>query len=96
LEAQRRIDRTTRLRLAPAATRLLGSDLLVNVGGATAPVQRLLGTGPELWECFARGFTVGEAAAHLAPREGAPADIEANVVAFGTSLVRARLAEPVW
>jgi hypothetical protein len=96
VEAHRRIDRSTRFRLLPAATRVLGPDLLVNVGGATAPVQRLMGTGPELWHCFEQGFTIAEAAAHVADRDGAPADIEANVVAFGTSLVRARLAEPVW
>ena len=53
MEAERRINRSTRFRLAPAATRRLGSDLLVNAGGATASVQRLMGTGPELWECFA-------------------------------------------
>ena len=96
MEAQRPIEGSTRFKLAPAATRLLGSDLLVNVGGATAPVQRLMGTGPELWHCFARGLTVAEAAAHLSTLEGAPADAEADVVAFGTSLVRAHLAKPVW
>lgn len=96
MAAQRPIDRSTRFRLAPAATRQLGSDLLVNAGGATASVQRLMGTGPELWECFARGFTVAEAVVQLAARDGAPDDLEANVVAFGTSLVRAHLAELVW
>jgi hypothetical protein len=95
VEAARRIGRSTRFRLAPAATRLLGADLLVNAGGANAPVQRLMGTGPELWECFSRGLTVGEAVDHLAARPGAPADLEANVVAFGASLVSAGLAEPV-
>ncbi len=95
MEAQQPIDLSTRFRLAPAATRMLGSDLLVNAGGATASVQRLLGTGPDLWWCFSHGYTVGEAAAHLATRDGAPADLEANVVAFGQSLVQANLAEVV-
>ena len=65
MEAPRRIESSTRFRLVPAATRRLGSDLLVNVGGATAPVQRLMGTGPELWECFERGCTVAEAVAQI-------------------------------
>ena len=42
------LDPSARLRIVPAATRMLGSDLLVNHGGATAPVQRLVGSGPEL------------------------------------------------
>jgi Coenzyme PQQ synthesis protein D (PqqD) len=95
VEAPRPLDPSTRLRLAPAATRRLGSDLLVNAGGATAPVQRLMGTGAELWECFARGLSVGEAVTLLAQRTGAPADVERNVVEFGTALVRAGLAEPL-
>lgn len=96
MEAQAPIDRLTRLQLVPAATRMLGSDLLVNAGGAATSVHRLLGTGPELWWCFAQGFTVADAAAHLAGRDEEPADLEANVLAFGASLVRAGLAEPVW
>jgi hypothetical protein len=95
VDARPPIDLSTRLQLIPAATRTLGDDLLVNAGGATASVQRLLGTGPELWWCFARGLSVGEAVAHIAGIEGAPADIEANVGEFASALVRTRLAEPV-
>ncbi len=89
------IDLSTRFTLVPAATRRLGADLLVNAGGATASVQRLLGTGPELWWCFSRGYSVGEAVAHLASREGAPDDLEANVLKFANSLVATHLAEVV-
>jgi hypothetical protein len=96
VDAQRPLGPSTRFKLAPSATRRLGPDLLVNAGGATASVQRLMGTGPELWHCFARGLTVAEAAAHLADRFGAPADVEANALEFGASLISSHLAEPVW
>lgn len=95
MAARRPIDLSTRFRLAPAATRMLGSDLLVNVGGATASVQRLLGTGPDLWWCFSRGYTVSEAVTYLASRDGAPPDLEGNVLAFAASLVETGLAEAV-
>lgn len=95
MDARPPIDLSTRLQLVPAATRTLGADLLVNAGGATTSVQRLLGTGPELWQCFARGFTVAQAVAHVVGTEGAPDDVEASVLEFAASLVRMRLAEPV-
>jgi hypothetical protein len=83
-----------RLRLVPSATRRLGSDLLVSAGGATRPVERLAGSGPELWRAFAAGLTLGEAAARLAQRTGAePATVERHVLGFAEALVRARLAE---
>ena len=93
--AQPHVGLSTRFRIAPAATRALGSDLLVNVGGATAPVERLMGSGSELWHLFAAGCTVSEAAARLAAREGAPAGFEDTVLEFGASIVRAGLAEPI-
>jgi hypothetical protein len=82
--------------LVRSATRRLGSDLLVSAGGATRPVERLTGSGPELWSAFAAGLSVGEAAARLADRTGAAvATVESQVLEFAEALVRARLAEPV-
>jgi hypothetical protein len=79
----------------PSVTRRLGSDLLVSAGGATRPVERLTGSGPELWHAFAAGLTVSEAAARLAQRTGAAAaTVEPHVLDFAEALVRARLAEP--
>jgi hypothetical protein len=90
----RGLEPSDRLLLAPSATRRLGSDLLVSAGGATRPVERLTGSGPELWNSFAAGLTLGEAAARLARRTGtAPAAVEPHVLSFAEALVRARLAE---
>lgn len=91
----RPLEPSDRIRLVPAATRVLGRDLLVNAGGATSPVERLAGTGPELWWSLARGLTIAEAATTLADRIGAPlVEVEAQVLQFATALVEARLAEP--
>lgn len=96
MQPPRPLGPTDRLSLAMAATRLLGSDLLVNVGGATRPVERLTGSGPELWRSFAEGRSLGDAAAVLAEHTGAdPAVVEPHVVAFATRLVEADLAEVV-
>ena len=96
MELPRPLDPSTRLRLVPAATRMLGSDLLVNSGGATAPVRQLVGTGPELWFAFARGLTVAEAAAHISDCASVPVhEIEANVLSFATSLIELDLAVPM-
>jgi hypothetical protein len=94
VEGSRAIGPSDRLRLAPSATRRLGSDLLVSAGGATRPVDRLTGSGPELWTAFAAGLSVGEAAIRLAERTGAAlAAVEPQVVEFAQALVRAKLAE---
>lgn len=83
-----------RLRLEPAATRRLGADLLVNVGGATAPVHRLVGAGSELWWAFAAGLTLREAAAEVgAGTSASAAEVESQVLAFAAELVRVGLAE---
>ena len=96
MQASRGLEPSDRLRLVPSATRRLGPDLLVSAGGATLPVERLTGSGPELWTSFAAGLTLGEAAARLAQRTGATLDvIEPHVIEFAESLVRARLAEPL-
>jgi Coenzyme PQQ synthesis protein D (PqqD) len=96
VEGWRALEPSDRLRLVPSATRRLGSDLLVSAGGATRPVERLTGSGPELWSAFAAGLSVGEAAARLAQRTGAAvATVEPQVLEFAEALVRARLAEPV-
>ena len=85
-----------RLRLAPCATRRVGSDLLVSSGGASAPVERLTGNGPELWAYFSSGLTLADAAARLARRlQAEPSTVEPFVVEYAEALVRARLAEPV-
>jgi hypothetical protein len=97
VEAQRPIDSSARVRLAPAATRMLGADLFVNVGGATAPVKRLMGSGPELWWGFSQGLTIAEVAAQHQARTGVPyADVEARVQRFASELVDANLAELTW
>jgi hypothetical protein len=95
VEGSRALEPSDRLRLLPSATRRLGPDLLVSAGGATRPVERLTGSGPELWISFAAGLTVGEAAARLAQRTGAMLEaVEPHVLEFAEALVRARLAEP--
>jgi hypothetical protein len=94
VEGSRAIEPSDRLRLAPSATRRLGPDLLVSAGGATRPVERLTGSGPELWNAFGAGLTVGEAAARLAQRTGAAlTTVEPHVLEFAEALVRAHLAE---
>jgi hypothetical protein len=96
VELRRSLDPSTRLKLVPAATRMLGSDLLVNAGGAAAPVRRIEGTGPELWFAFERGLTIAEAAANISARASMSLqDIEAIVLQFATALVDADLAVPV-
>lgn len=94
MDESRALEPSDRLRLVPSATRRLGPDLLVSAGGATRPVERLTGSGPELWGSFAAGLTLGEAAARLAQRTGAAlGTIEPQVLEFAEALVRARLAE---
>jgi hypothetical protein len=94
VDGSRAIERSDRLRLVPSATRRLGPDLLVSAGGATRPVERLTGSGPELWSAFAAGLTVGEAAARLAQRTGAAVTtVEPHVLEFAEALVQAQLAE---
>jgi hypothetical protein len=83
-----------RLRLTPCATRRLGTDLLVSIGGATGRVERLTGGGPELWGYFGAGLTVAEASARIAERLGRPAaGVESDVLDYAEALVRAGLAE---
>jgi Coenzyme PQQ synthesis protein D (PqqD) len=95
VEGWQGLEPSDRLRLVPSATRRLGTDLLVSAGGATRPVERLTGSGPELWKAFAGGLSVAEAAARLAERTGAAvAAVEPHVLEFAEALVRARLAEP--
>ena len=94
MEATRALEPSDRLRLAPSATRRMGPDLLVSAGGATRPVERLTGSGPELWGSFAAGLTLAEAAARLAERTGAAlSTVEPHVLEFAESLVRAQLAK---
>jgi hypothetical protein len=94
VDGPRALEPSDRLRLVPSATRRLGSDLLLSAGGATRPVERLTGSGPELWQSFAAGLTVGEVAARLAQRTGAAVtSVEPHVLAFAEALVRAQLAE---
>jgi hypothetical protein len=94
VEQSRGPERSDRLRLVPSATRRLGPDLLVSAGGATRPVERLTGSGPELWRSFAAGLTVAEAAARLAQRTGAAfTTVEPHVLDFAEALVQAGLAE---
>lgn len=86
-----------RVRLAPAATRMFGSDLLLSVGGATGPVKRLTGSGPELWRAFGQGDTIAEAAARVAARTGeSPEELETHVAWFAAALVEEHLAEIAW
>jgi hypothetical protein len=94
VEGSPALEPSDRLRLVPSATRRLGPDLLVSAGGATRPVERLTGSGPELWGSLAAGLTLGEAASRLAQRTGAALDtVEPHVLTFAEALVRARLAE---
>ena len=96
MELRRPLDPSTRLKLVPAATRMLGSELLVNAGGAAAPVRRIEGTGPELWFAFERGLTIAEAATNISARANISVqDIEAIVLRFAAALVDADLAVPV-
>ena len=96
MEAFQALDPSDRLRLVPSATRQLGPDLLVSAGGATRPVERLTGSGPELWGYFAAGLTLAETAARVAERMGtSPGTVEPHVLEFAGALVRAGLAEPV-
>jgi hypothetical protein len=88
------LEPSDRLRLAPSATRRLGSDLLVSAGGATRPVERLTGGGPELWAHFAAGLTVAEATALVAHRTGTHPDaVEPRVLKYAEALISAGLAE---
>lgn len=90
------LDPEVRLQTKPAATRALGSDLLVNVGGSTAPVHRLMGIGGELWWAFAEGLTVGEVATRIAAEKGASvSEVQPHVARFAADLVRSELAEPI-
>ena len=82
-----------RLRIPGTATRALGPDLLVNVGGATAPVHRLTGSGPALWRCFRDGSTLSDTTEQVAQDTGTTVDLEPYVVRFATWLLDARLAE---
>jgi hypothetical protein len=91
----RSLEVSDRLALVRCATRRLGPDLLVNVGGATSPVERLTGGGPELWGYFGAGLTVAEAAERVAARMDTPvAAVEPHVLDYADALVRAGLAEP--
>lgn len=95
MELTRALAPADRLRLAPAATRAIGTELLISVGGATRPVERLAGSGPELWRAFGDGLTIAEAAHDLAKRTGAaPERVEAHVLEFAAALVAGDLAEP--
>jgi hypothetical protein len=94
MEGTRALEPSDRLRVAPSATRRVGPDLLVSAGGATRPVERLTGSGPELWGSFAAGLTLEEAAVRLAERTGASlSTVEPHVLEFAEALVRAQLAE---
>lgn len=93
-DESRLLEPSDRLRLMRCATRRLGPDLLVNAGGATSPVERLTGGGPELWGHFGAGLTVAEAAARVAERVGTSvASVEPHVLDYAEALVRAGLAE---
>jgi hypothetical protein len=95
MDSPRVLDPSQRLRLMPAATRRLGADLLVNVGGAEAPVHRLVGAGSDLWWAFAAGLTIREAATYVGGQATTtPDEVESQVVAFALDLVRVGLAEP--
>ena len=97
MESPRVLDPSVRLRLMPAATRRLGADLLVNAGGADAPVHRLIGAGSDLWWAFAAGLTLREAATYVSDQANAtPDEVQAHVVNFAADLVRVGLAEPTW
>jgi hypothetical protein len=96
VEGTRALEPSDRLHLVPSATRRLGPDLLVSAGGATRSVERLTGSGPELWSAFAAGLTLAEAAARLAQSTGASVTmVEPHVLEFAEALVQAGLAERV-
>jgi len=89
------LDPSDRIRPVLAATRAVGHDLLVNVGGAAGSVCRLSGGGRELWWYFADGMTIAEAAAELAAHmEASTAEVAPTVEQFAAALVAAHLAEP--
>jgi hypothetical protein len=89
----RALELSDRLHVMPSATRRLGPDLLVSAGGATRPVERLTGSGPELYGSFAAGLTVAEAAGRLAERTGADVTtVEPHALQFAEALVSAGLA----
>lgn len=88
------LDRSTRLRLVPAATRTLGGESLISVGGATGSVKRLMGSGPELWRAFGRGETIAEVVSRLSDNSAtSEADIDAHVTQFAAALIKDDLAE---
>jgi hypothetical protein len=94
VEGSQALEPSDRLWLVHCATRRLGPDLLVSAGGATRPVERLTGSGPELWGSFAAGLTLREAAARLAQRTGAAlTTVEPAVLDFAAGLVGTGLAE---
>jgi hypothetical protein len=94
VEGSQALEPSDRLWLVHCATRRLGPDLLVSAGGATRPVERLTGSGPELWGSFAAGLTLAEAAARLSQRTGARLTIvEPRVLEFADALIRTGLAE---
>ena len=93
MEPKVALEPSARLRIVPAATRMLGSDLLVNHGGATAPVQRLVGSGPDLWFAFGRGLSIAEAANEVLSQVGTVVPgVEDNVLRFAAALVETGLA----
>jgi hypothetical protein len=88
------LEPSDRLRLVPCATRRLGTDLLVNAGGATGRVERLTGGGPELWGHFGAGLSVAETAVRVANRlDTAVESVEPHVLEYAEALLRAGLAE---
>lgn len=87
------LHRSVRIRILPSATRRCGPDLLVNAGGATAPVQRIGGAGPDLWNAFSEEMTIAEASAAIARLHDInPAEIEQLVQSFAKMLIGAGLA----
>jgi len=95
VDGSRPLELSDRLHVVPSATRRLGPDLLVSAGGATRPVERLTGSGPELYGAFAAGLTVAEAAARVADRTDTPVDtVQPHVLEFAEALVSAGLALP--
>jgi hypothetical protein len=93
-DESRALEPSDRLQLLPCATRRLGADLLVNVGGVTTPVERLTGRGPELWGYLGAGLTLADAAARVADGLGTSvASVEPYVLDYAEALVRAGLAE---
>lgn len=87
---------TDRLAVAAVAVRPLGDDLLVAMPDPTRPVERLTGSGPQLWTLFGSGCTLHEAAVDAAGHAGVdPAAVVDDVVAFAESLVARGLARRV-